>query len=447
MTSPASETPARDSAIQSPPAVLTAGQRHELARQFEQAKQLAKKSPPDFRGVHGVFSEICTLDPGNTHFVAALLENLQTAQGKTASAWFWQVWKLRLELEKAIQEKQWTKALRAGWSLLGEVPEDGQVLRQLAEICATLEHAPTQIILLRAARKLEPFTLVTLRPLAIALSETGQFAESAEVWQQLQKVVPFDPEAEAYLQILLPRKKPMFAKDQLVERIQSLVQAKMWDEAEQLMAAQAATAGIDLDLRWMGEHIVVGRAQERTEIARQLAEFRPSAASEQLVRELLNEQRRIELGVAYARYERFPSEPKSLQDLAECLKGVGNYSEALKYLEQLQKHAGWEAPALVGKAENWQRLRQFERALACYREAIARPDFLLEKLPYSQFELALFQGSNLATAMGDFQAAMAWLERVVEADPEHEEAAARLDNLRVICHKGGFPAGRPSHGE
>ncbi len=69
MTSSANETPAN----QSPPAVLSAAQRHDLARQFERAKQLAGKSPPDFAGVHRVLSECCTLDPGNTLFTAALL--------------------------------------------------------------------------------------------------------------------------------------------------------------------------------------------------------------------------------------------------------------------------------------------------------------------------------------------------------------------------------------
>ena len=441
MTGPASVTPDNHS----PPAVLTAAQRHELARRFAEVQRLAHRSPPDFLAAHRLLSEMCTLDPGNTHFVAALLENLRNANGKTATAWIWQVWKLRLELQKAIQEQHWRSALFAGWSLLGEVPADGAVLRQLAEICAALEHRPTQIILLQAARKLEPFTLVTLRPLAIALSEVGQFAESAEVWRQLQKVVPFDPEAESYLQILAPPKQPEMLDDKLYDGVDSLLRAKMWDEAVQFIAAEVATRGLYLELRLDGEAVVLGRAEERTEIAKRLAELRPSAARVQLVRELLDEQRRIELGVAYARYERYPALPESLKNLADCLTAVGNYSEALKYLEQLLKHAGWETRALVAKAENWQRLRQFDRALASYREAVARPDFQPKKWHYSEFEQGLYEGSNLATAMGDFAIARVWLERLVAHDSDYEDAAARLDNLRLICDKGRFAA-RPEEG-
>ena len=442
MTSPASETPLPKSpARQSPPAVLTAAQRHDLARQFADVQRLVHRSPPDFRGAHQKLAEICTLDPGNTHFVAVLLENLKNAQGKTASAWFWQVWKLRLEMQKAIQEQNWSVALRAGWALLGEVPEDSDVVRRLAEICAALDHAPSQIILLRAAQRIAPRVLVVLRPLAIALSEAGQFAESADVWLQLLAVAQFDVEAHEFLEILQRKKKVDHHEKEMLREIDLLLKGEHWEQAEQAVNAQEAEEGTDLEIRWLRESIEVGRAQERTDTARKLAEYRPTMATERLVRELLDEQRRVELGIAYARYERFPTNPNSLVILADCLKEVRNYSEALKYLEQLQQHAGFEVPALVRKAENWQRLRQFERALDCYREAIGRPDFLTEKLSYAEFELALFNGSNLATAMGDFQVALTWLERFVEADPEHEDAPARLDNLRAICHKGGFPAG------
>ncbi|WP_254513713.1 hypothetical protein [Anatilimnocola floriformis] len=435
MTNLASETPLNKSPTShAPPAVLTAAQRHELARQFADFQRLVHRSPPDFRGAHQILSAVCTLDPGNTHFVATLLANLQNAQGKTASAWFWQIWKLRGELASAIQMKQWTSALHAGWSLLGEVPSDAEVLRQLAQICESLDHGPTQIVLLRAARKSAPQNVAVLRPLALALSAAGQFTEAAEIWRQLLEQLPSDEQAKEFLRVLIPAKQSQTPAGQtLIDRVEAQLTAQQWDAAEQLLAAESGAAGASLELRWLGEQVMVGRARERTAIAQQLAELSPTPVQQRLVPELLTEQRRIELGVAFARYERFSSDATTIFDLAECLTRAGNFSEALKYLERIKADPAWRLRAQVAIGENWQQLRQFERALSAYQEALATPHLD----PQNEYvQRGWHRGAVLAEALGQVPTAVAWLEQLVVANPAYKDAQARLDNLRAICHKG-----------
>lgn len=430
MTSPAQET------VPNPPAVLTAAQRHDLARQFERAKQLAAKTPPDYRGVHRVLSACCTLDPGNTLFVSALLENLRRARGRTRSQWFWNVWKLRAQLSRTIAEKQWNSALRAGWGLLGESPRSTEPLRQLATISEQLDHGPTQIILLRAARELTPADVTVLRPLALALSEAGQFSEAAGTWQSVLKQRSADEQAQEFLRILQPVKRKLEPTEaELAERVRAFLEAKDWDSAEQLLAAESGAAGANLELRQLGEEISLGRAEERTAIARQLAAIRLTPMMQRLVPEMLDEQRRIELGVAYARYERFPNDPGLTANLADRLTAAGNFSEALKYLDRLP----FSIFKLIKSAENWQRLRQFDRALAGYREAIELEDFEPEESFVEQS--ALYQGAVLAEAMGQPALALAWLERLEAVSCNYKDAEARLDKLRAICNKGGFSAG------
>lgn len=439
MTSPANETPASHS----PPAVLSAAQRHDLARQFAQAKQLAAKSPPDFAGVHRVLSACCTLDPGNTLFTAALLENLQRANGKTATVWFWQVWKLRTELDATIQAKQWRRALSSGWMLLGQTPDDAAVLAKLAHVCGELDHLPTQIQLLQAAREKANAASDILAELGRALAAVGQFQQSAAVWREYTQLNPEFEEGPQYLDALgehidpdepeieLPTAAP------LRQRVATLIAARRWNAAEQLLAAESGSAGADLELRTLGEEIMLGRARDRSAIAERLFHFSTKPQHRRLIGEMREEQQRIELGVAFARYERFPSESASSFELAACLTRAGNFSEALKYLEPLKSQEKWRTQALVASAENWQRLRQFDRALQAYRDALEAAD-LDPQVEHVQH--GWYRGAVLAEASRQPELAISWLERLTAANSDYKDAAARLDNLRVICNKGGFSA-------
>jgi tetratricopeptide (TPR) repeat protein len=438
MTSSANETPANHS----PPAVLSAAQRHDLARQFERAKQLAAQSPPDFAGVHRVLSECCTLDPGNTLFTAALLKNLQNANGKTASAWFWKVWKLRAEFDAALQAHHWRVALAAGWQLLGERPQDSAVLFSQSQVCSELDHLPTQLQLLRAACKQSAASEILLEAWAKALAAAGQFAESAHVWRQWLEHFQ-GPEALQYLEAMQEPEQAgpggnLFDESlPLSARVAKLVSDQRWDAAEQLLAAGSGAVGAELELRSLGEEISVGRARQRVAIAERLVRLAPTPFQRRLVEEMTEELRRIELGVAFARYERFPSEAGSSWELAGCLTRAKNFSEALKYLSPLLSDEKWRLRALLATAENWQHLRQFERAMQAYREALEASELDPQN---EHVQRGWYRGAVLAEALRQPEPAIAWLERLTAANSSYKDAAARLDNLRVICNKGGFSA-------
>ncbi|QDU27622.1 Tetratricopeptide repeat protein [Anatilimnocola aggregata] len=458
MTSPASSTPPPTN----PPAVLSAAQRHQLARQFEQAKQLLNRQPPDFAGAHRVLSDCCTLDPGNTLFLQALLENLQRAKGKTAKAWFWQVWQRRAAFSVAVRERHLGLALKHGWFLLGASPRDIKTLANLAEICLLLDHGQSQVLLLQEAYRLAPQDPAVLRPLAIALGEGGQFSAAGHVWQELLRVTKDDEQAQRLAALFVRNEVPSSpATGGLVDRVQELIELQHWLAAEALLAEPSDASGDApqpdplpgvprsgscetrdyLRLRALGEEIMLGRAREKTELARRQAELLPSPRTHRLIDEVLEEQRRIELGVAFARYERFPSEAASSWELAGCLSRAGNYSEALKYLKPLQEMAGWRLRALVAAGENWQQLRQFDRALEIYRQATKTEPADAND---ADFKKALYRGAILAEASNSTAEALHWWQRLVALNPAYKDALARLDNLRLICDKGGFSA-RPGN--
>jgi tetratricopeptide (TPR) repeat protein len=116
---------------------------------------------------------------------------------------------------------------------------------------------------------------------------------------------------------------------------------------------------------------------------------------------------------------------------------VGNFSEAIKYLTPLVAIPAWAVRALVALGENWQQLRQFDRSLEFYEQAIALID---HDNPAEHGLKAWYRGAVLAEAMGRPGQARDWLARLVAADAGYKDAAARLVKLQAVCDKGGFPA-------
>jgi tetratricopeptide (TPR) repeat protein len=389
---------------------------------FERAKQLALARPPDFAGVHRVLADCCTIDPGNTLFVQALLENLQRARGKTANAWPWRVWPLQRALNASMHEQRFVDALKHGWHLLGERPHDVSALLKLAHVCDALEHQQTALLLLQTAHHLAAQDPAVVAALQKALAGAGQF----EAAGRLGGKAP--PSGAALAPTSIPN---------LVTEVEQAIAQSQWEIAEKLLAEKSGAEGANLRLRELGEEIMLGRAREKTRLAEQQAEREPTPRHQQLVGEVREEQRRIELGVAFARYERFPSEPASSWELAQCLARVGNYSEALKYLVDLQKQPAWKVRALIASGENWQQLRQFDKAFDLYRQAIDTAG----EAPADEHALkAWYRGAVLAEALGHAATAREWLELLVAIDAGYKDAAARLVKLQAVCDKGGFSA-------
>ena len=208
---------------------------------FERAKQLALAQPPDYAGAHQVLSECCTIDPGNTLFVQALLENLQRARGKTAKAWPWQVWSLQGQLDGSLGEQRYVNALTIGWQLLGERPQDHSILLKLAQVCDALDHQQSQLLLLQAAQYLTANDPAVISALQKALAGAGQFEAASRLGiSTLQK-----PDAA------LPTSNP-----DLVAAVEQAIARSQWNAAEKLLAEQSGAEGANLRLREIGEEIM-----------------------------------------------------------------------------------------------------------------------------------------------------------------------------------------------
>ncbi len=232
-----------------------------------------------------------------------------------------------------------------------------------------------------------------------------------------------------------------------VESLLMLAERRMgatdFDGAETLLAQASAVGGGDLRVREAWETLSLARSERRLQQAREAAERNPDEGARELVVRLLDEHERLALGVAHSRAERFPQDGRLKLDLARRLKRGGNYSGAVQRLEELRRIGGFERTALVELGECWQHLRQFEKALGYYREAIGTEELAGGERDEAEADVgrrALYRGAVLAEALGRGAEACGWYE-VLVALGGYKDASERLDKLRPICDKNGFSPG------
>ncbi len=201
---------------------------------------------------------------------------------------------------------------------------------------------------------------------------------------------------------------------------------KQFDEAEAAAAKALSLSGGDLAIREQVEDISLARLKNNVAIARRLVDHDPSPAHQQTLRQWEEELGRLELATLNARSERFPQDAGLKLEVAVRLKRAGNYSGAIQRLEEIAADHSQRPNVLIQLGECWQHLRQFEKALGLYIQAIASAEELDQHEPQ---KLALYRAGSLASAMQQTGEAKAWFQQLVSLDSEFKDARQRLQEL------------------
>lgn len=439
------------------PRVISPELRRRLQERYARAQTLLAQPSCDFAAAHRLLAENLALDPGNLRYIELMLVNLRRRGEASVQPGLWQRWiaatplGARAALERAIAARRWAEAVRLVPEMLWTTGLQDDALGLAAEVCAGLELGPAELLYRKAAVDAAPASTEPIRRLARALKRMGMFADAWDWWRKLDELSPGDAEAAAELATAARSSEVAEAERPLRERIEespgdveallALVELRLraadFDEAPRLLAQASAVGGGDLRVRHGWEELSLAQSEHRLRLAQEAAKREDSDAARRLAAEIAEQHERLALGVAHARAERFPGDGALLLDLARRLKRSGNFSGAAQRFDELRQLPGFETTALVELGECWQHLRQFEKALDCYREAIAGPESAdKEESRY----LALYRGAVLAEALGRLEQACAWLRELVAATGGYKDARERLDKLRPMCDKNGFSA-------
>ncbi|MGI8980067.1 MAG: tetratricopeptide repeat protein [Pirellulaceae bacterium] len=433
---------------------ITPAQRQRLQKLWEEARAVMVRagSPPsrkEAENIHELLAECVVADPGNTVYLDALLMNLRQLHPKSRfslQAIFSSPFQAYKSFMAATNRDNPIELLSLGPAALRE---DGKhlnmgILVALADACAALDLPQAEVRYLQEALHQWPNEPSLMVGLVTALMRQGRFDEARSTLASLstrveKPLMAHDLEAilngdssvhdarEPIRAVLATLQEAVAADPTSPEHHLALaaayVQLGQFDEAEASAAKAQSLSGGDLAVREQAEEVALARLQRQVEIARRLVEHEPSPAHQQTLRRWEEELGRLELATLHARSERFPQDAPLKLEVAIRLKRAGNYSGAIQRLEEIAADHALRPSVLIELGECWQHLRQFEKALGLYSQAIAAAEEHNQSEP---LQLALYRAGCLATAMQQTAAARNWLVRLVSLDPNFKDARQRM---------------------
>jgi tetratricopeptide (TPR) repeat protein len=355
-------------------------------------------------------------------------------------------------------------------------PWDSNTLRGLAEACAELGHAETELRYLRFALERNPNDVDVNRHCAKSLTRQGYYDQAIACWHRVDEATRGDAEAQKMMSELQiekthaglgksrssdqpeapsessdeeakPRREIQLTPRQQMEQavannptdVDAYLQLTQFHldedhlgEAVLLLQKGLSATGSNIRIQHRMEDVEILRKRQQLTIAERQAAKEPSDASQQLVLDLQGDLNRFELDVFAARSPRYPEDLECKFQLGLRLKRMENYAEAVNCFMAAAELSERRAIAVLELGECLQRQKQYSKALECYlrgldqSEQAEQPDLI---------KLALYRAGLLSAGLKDNPTAIDLLTRLIELDPNYKDAAARLDKIREMDHK------------
>lgn len=409
---------------------ITPAHRQRLQKLWEEARAIMAQagSPPgrkDAEQVHELLLECVLSDPGNTVYLDAFLLNLRQIRMQPKGWW--------TNLLRRKSPETLGPALLKNCS--GEEAYSSHLL-QLADQSSKLDAPEAEIRYLREALHFSPQDPRVLLKLSRSLLRQGRFDEAGSVVHSLASAAGGSDEVRSLLAILDGPVSPFAPRKDVLSRSESRqypadflaiaaehVALQQFNEAEAAAAKALSLSGGDLTVREQAEEIALSRLKNNVAIARRLVEHEPSPAHQQTLRRWEEELGRLELATLHARSERFPQDAGLKLEVAIRLRRAGNYSGAIQRLEEIAADHSLRPSVLTELGECWQHLRQFDRALDLYTQAITVAEEQNQSDPH---RLALYRAGSLAAAMQRTADAKAAFQRLLTLAPNFKDARQRL---------------------
>jgi tetratricopeptide (TPR) repeat protein len=417
---------------------ITPAQRQRLQKLWEEARGLmVRAGSPGSRNeadkIHEVLAECVAGDPGNTVYLDAFLLNLRQLRSQQRGWW-------KNIFGRPYSDTHGPAALK---NCSGEDAFLSQLLR-LADFSSQIDAPEAEIRYLQEALHYQPGDEAILRKVISSLLRQGRFDEARTVAIALRETTGHSQEMKVLERLFLgpqgfnnrvalslpsievKARLESASPDDYRELASALAEVFEFDKAEAAAAKALSLSGGDLAVREQVEDISLARLKNNVAIARRLVEHEPSEAHQQTLRRWEDELGRLELETLNARSERFPQDASLKLQVAVRLKQAGNYSGAAQRLEEIAISESLRPQVLIELGECWQHLRQFEKALDIYTQAIASAEGREQQEP---LQLALYRAAILAAAMQRTVDAKAWLEQLISLAPDFKDAQQRLKNL------------------
>jgi len=427
--------------------IATAAQRQQLQQSFDRALRLNHGSVLERATAVELFRQCFAADPGNLIYAQSWLRGTRESQVGVHSKKPLKRYFLSRRLKKAMTRGNWQQIIDLASRLVEFGDRMARVLSDLATACSELEHDSVAILILRRAAEIDDEDDRPFRQLAVALERVGDFPEARRCWLRINELCPGDDEAAHRLKSLGQRENddsdsacgpfasgdiethPPQSLDQCLQEVEAMASSGDFEQADQYLRHARSLFGNDIRLRERSERLLLDQIQYEIAVAEKRLEDNPAAENQELLEGLQTELNRREIDFYATRSRRYPQEPQLKMELGLRLKRAGIYAEAIAAFVDLLDDDIHGCAASVETGECWQSLRQYDRALRCYREAMKEcPE------PHECFQRSRYRAAVLLEAMGSVEQAESLFAEIVQVTPTYKDAANRLDKIRKIRH-------------
>jgi len=460
---------------------ITPQRRRVLQQAYVSAKNNYDKA--NFQYAAELLPRCVCADPGNLEYTKLFLDNLHklyknNKRGKPLAAL--QGASHKMLIRKARGKKDWLGVYKAGVEMLNLNPWDVSALLALGEACRYQDCEETELFWLRAALDTNPKDPKLNREAALALERQGDFAQAITCWHRVEEAKPDNEEAlkkigqltaertmsrkaaeqrnkearEAAVKKERPaggesagaRKRRESApedlsdKDRLKKAIEQrpeerqnyvdlaevYVKENQLDKATKVLSVGLqAMGGSDLEMREQLEDYRIMRVRQQLDVAMRRAQEEKTDEAKNLARKFMAEVNRVEAEVYAARCERSPNNETLQYELGVRLRKGGNYSEAIKHLQQARGEGRRQGAVFLELGICFQKVERHRLAMANFEQAIesgSSQDLDVKKQ-------ALYSAGCLAMGLEEWEKAEKYLTELAGLDYGYRDVAQRLDEL------------------
>jgi len=395
---------------------LSRGERQTLQHLFEKALEWLQHSPPNYQQTLAGLGQCMKSDPQAAVYCYEYLQTIEVAIAANHLRFNWferrKNRKLVLEIKQRIEAENWQAVFELAPKAIYHNPQHAQLLTLLATACQTIDAPDCARAYCQFALKYDPSCQATHHQIIINYLATGQFDDAKEHWLQLHTQNTFtlsqlkqlEQALPVEIQATLPSLELATEIDQLDQQLsQDPQDEKAWQQlcklyqdnqlfSRAIECCQLANQALGKSAEW--EPFVLQlrkqQAEGRINFYERVSPASMNFAPPWLMDELTDELVRVRTEYYQARCTTFPNEKDNFVRLAWCLSEADNSYEALKVFHNIdlsQLTPQWSVIALLGQGETEQRLRQFDKAVESFKNALNIFEQSLEGIQQSDPEL------------------------------------------------------------
>lgn len=395
---------------------LSRGERQTLQHLFEKALEWLQHSPPNYQQTLAGLAQCMKSDPQAAVYCYEYLQTIEIAIAAIPLRFNWferrKNRKLVLEIEQLVGAENWQAVFERAPKAIYYNPQHAQLLTLLATACQTTDAPDCARAYCQFALKYDPSCQATHCQIIINYLATGQFDDAKEHWLQLHtqniftrsQLHQLEQALPVEIQATLPTLELATEVDQLDKQLsQDPQNEKAWHQlcklyqdnqlfSRALECCQLANQALGKSAEWEQFSLQLRKQQAEGRISfyEQASSASTNFAAPWLMDELTDELIRVRTEYYQSRCTTFPNDKDNFVRLAWCLSEADNSYEALTVFNNIdlsQLTPRWSVIALLGQGETEQRLRQFEKAVESFKNALNIFEKSLEDIQQSDPEL------------------------------------------------------------